>query len=101
VPISAVLEFSALALFAANIVRTLWPPRDPLLRQGRVTADIRVALLLAEYPWLEDPLLEWGIPYLGRVRSVPAELTLGSLAAGERLDPGATVEHINRLIAEG
>ena len=33
-PVSAVLELTAVTLFAANIVRTLWPRRDPLLRTG-------------------------------------------------------------------
>jgi hypothetical protein len=72
-PASAVLELVALALFAANAFRTLWPRRDPLLRTGRATAMTRVAILLAEHPWLEDHLIAWGLRYIGRVRSVPAE----------------------------
>jgi len=59
----------------------------------------RVAVLLAEHPWLEDHLVAWGLRYIGRVRSVPAELTLGSLAAGEGLDPEATVARINVLLS--
>jgi hypothetical protein len=97
-PVSAILEFAALALFAANLLRTLWPRPDPLLRTGRATSETRVAVLLAEHPWLEDRLVAWGLRYLGRVRSVPAELTLGSLAAGEGLDPGATVGRVNALL---
>lgn len=99
-PISAIFELSALTLFAANICRTLWPARDELLRSGRATALTRVAILLAEYPWLEDRLIKWGLNYLGRVRSVPAELTLGSFAIGERFDPDATVAQVNAFLAE-
>jgi hypothetical protein len=98
-PLSAILELSALCLFAANVVRTLWPPVDPLHRTGRVTARTHVANLLAEHPWLEDHLVAWGLRYIGRVRSVPGELTLGSLAAGEGLDPEATVARINVLLS--
>ena len=98
-PASAVLELTALALFAANIFRTLWPRPDPLLRTGQATPATRVAVLLAEHPWLEDHLVAWGLRYIGRVRSVPAELTLGSLAAGEGLDPEATVARINVLLS--
>ena len=97
-PFSAVLELSALCLFAANVVRTFWPPLDSLHRTGRVTARTHVANLLAEHPWLEDHLIVWGLRYIGRVRSVPAELTLGSLAAGEGFDPETTVARINVLL---
>jgi len=89
---------TALALFAANVFRTLWPRRDPLLRTGRATLTTRVAVLLAEHPWLEDHLVAWGLRYIGRVRSVPAELTLGSLAVGEGFDPETTVARINVLL---
>jgi hypothetical protein len=77
-PISALLELSALTLFTANALRTLWPAPDPLLWTGRVTPSTSVAVLLAVYPWLEDHLFAWGLGYVGRVRSVPRELTLGT-----------------------
>jgi uncharacterized protein involved in response to NO len=99
-PLSAVLELTALTLFAANIIRTLWPRRDPLLRTGRATPMTRVAILLAEHPWLEDHLVARGLRYIGRVRSVPAELTLQSLSAGEGFDPGALIADINALLGE-
>ena len=97
-PASAILELTALALFAANVFRTLWPRPDTLLRTGRVTLTTRVAVLLAEHPWLEDHLVAWGLRYIGRVRSVPAELTLGSLAVGEGINPEALVAWINVLL---
>lgn len=100
IPISAILELSALSLFAFNIFQTLWPPQDQFYRTGRVTTMTPAALLLAEHPWLDEPLVDRGLRYLGRVRSVPAELTLGSLAAGEGHDPAATVDQINNMLAE-
>ncbi|RMG40991.1 MAG: hypothetical protein D6725_02215, partial [Planctomycetota bacterium] len=97
-PVSAVLELAALALFAANALRTLWPRRDPLLRQGRVTERSSVAVLLAEHPWIEDRLIELGVDYLARTRSVPRELTVGSLARSERLDPAEFIERVELLL---
>jgi len=97
-PFSALLELAALALFAANIVRTFWPPLDPLLRTGQATLRTPVALLLAEYPWLEDQLLGWGFGYVGRVRSVPRELTLGTLARSEGKEPEEILARINDLL---
>lgn len=98
-PVSSILELLALSLFTANALRTLWPRPDPLLRTGRATPMTRVATLLAEHPWLEDHLFAWGLRYIGRVRSVPAELTLASLAVGEGFDPEPIVGRVNDLLA--
>jgi hypothetical protein len=97
-PLSALLELSALSLFTANALRTLWPARDPLLRTGQVTRSSSVAVLLAEKPWIEDQLFDWGLAYIGRVRSVPRELTLGSMAASEGQSPDEIVSRINNLL---
>jgi uncharacterized protein involved in response to NO len=99
-PASAILELTALVFFSANVFRTLWPRPDPLIRTGRATLATRVAVLLTEHPWLEDHLIAWGLRYIARVRSVPAELTLGSLVAGEGLDLKATLARINFLMGE-
>jgi hypothetical protein len=99
-PFSSLLELSALALFAANVIRTLWPPSDPLLRTNRVSRTTSVAVLLAEHPWIEDDLHAWGLKYIGRVRSVPKELTLGSLVESEKLDPEGLITRINERLAE-
>lgn len=97
-PFSALLELAALTLFTANIVRTLWPPPDPLIRTGRATLRTSVALLLAEHSWLEDQLVDWGFAYVGRVRSVPGELTLGTLSRSEGKDPEEVLTRINDLL---
>jgi hypothetical protein len=59
-----------------------------------------VAVLLAEHPWLEDHLFAWGLGYVGRVRSVPRELTLGTLAASEEKPPEEIIASINELLRE-
>jgi hypothetical protein len=97
-PFSAVLEWAALVLFAANALRTLWPPAHPLLRTGQVVPTTSVALLLSEHPWLEDHLFALGLRYVGRVRSVPRELTLGTLAASEGKASEEIITRINDLL---
>jgi hypothetical protein len=97
-PLSALLELAALGLFTANAVRTLWPPRDPLRRTGRITVTTPVAALLARHPALEDELITAGIGYLARVRAVPAELTIGSMLTNEGVDPGAILARLNALL---
>lgn len=98
-PLSSILELAALALFTINVVWTLWPAPDPLLRRSQATARTPVALLLAEHPWLEDSLFAWGLAYIGRVRSVPGELTLGTLAASEGKEPADILTRINEQLA--
>lgn len=99
-PISSMLEFAALVLFAINALRTLWPPPDPLLRTGQAANTTSVAVLMNECPWLEDHLFAWGLDYIGRVRSVPRELTLGSLAKSEGQEPEEIVARVNDLLRD-
>jgi hypothetical protein len=99
-PFSAVFELFALALFSGNALRTLWPAADPLLRTRRAPPATSVAVLLAEYPWLEDCLFAWGFVYVGRVRSVPRELTLGTLSMSEGKDPEEIIARINELLVQ-
>jgi hypothetical protein len=98
-PISAVLEWLALLLFAITITGTMFH-RDPLLKQGRVTKRSSLAVLLAEHPWIEDRLRPMGTHYLERARSVPDELTIGSFAASEGFDAMVVVTKINAWLAE-
>lgn len=76
-PLSGVLEVGGLVLFSANVLATMWSSPEGEVRAGQITLRTSVAALLAEYPDLEDALFAWGVKYVGRVRSVPRELTLG------------------------
>jgi hypothetical protein len=96
---SAVLELAALALFTANALRTLWPPRDPLCSRDRAALGTSVAGLLAAYPELEDELIASGVGYLARVRTVPSELTLGTLLTSKGYPVAPTLERINTFLA--
>lgn len=98
-PFSAGFEWTALLLFTIAAVRTMWPPPDPLLRDGRVTREGRVAALLEAHPWLEDELIDWGIDYVRRVRQVPSSLTIGTFAEGNGFEPGALIARIEAAIA--
>lgn len=94
-PYSALCELTAFALFSANCLRTLWPPRDSLFRKGVVTERSSLKTLLAEHPAIEDEFVRWGFTYIARVRAVPSELTIGSFARGEGRNPAHTVERVN------
>jgi hypothetical protein len=98
-PISAVMEWLALMLFAVTITATMFR-RDPLLTQGRVNRRASLAVLLAEHPWIEDRLRPTGTRYLERARSVPNELTIGSFATSEGFEPTELVNKINAWLAE-
>jgi hypothetical protein len=98
-PISGALEWLALALFALNAVATM-VRTDPLLRTGLVSKRSSLAVLLAEYSWIEDRLLPLGTGYLQRARSVPDELTIGSFAESEGLNSEQLVSQVNRWLNE-
>lgn len=97
-PLSAGLELVALILFGVLLLRTMWRLEDPLVRSGRVTRFTPLALLLATHPWLEREMLQWGLRYLGRVRAVPPELTLGSFAESEGWPVDALLTRINTAL---
>ncbi len=99
-PISAVLEWSALLLFAINLTATMFHS-DPLLKRGRVTKRSSLAVLVAEHPWIENRLRPLGTRYLERARSVPDELTIGSFAESEGFDAAQFVSEINAWLADG
>jgi len=93
-PVSGVLEVGGLVLFSVNVLATMYFSPERAVRSGHITLRTSVATLLAEFPDLEDALFAWGVKYLGRVRSVPRELTLGSLCRSEGLDPEQILQRI-------
>ena len=98
-PFSGVLEWFAIVLFAVGAVATMVHV-DPLLKRGYVSKRSSIAVLLAEYPWIEDRLLSGGTGYLQRARSVPHELTIGTFAEHEGYDAGQFVSQINGWLEE-
>jgi len=98
-PTSSLLEWTALLLFSINIAATMFR-RDPLLKRGIVTMRSSLAVLLAEYPEIEDRLRPQGSGYLQRTRSVPRELTLRAYASKEGLDPTQLIADINRWLQQ-
>jgi hypothetical protein len=97
-PLSSILEWLALMLFALTATATMFHV-DPLRKLGHVTGRSSLALLLAEYPWIEDRLRMGGTRYLGAPRSVPDELTIDSFAQSEGYDTVELVERINLWLA--
>jgi hypothetical protein len=98
-PISALLEWSAMLLFAMGMAATMFH-RDALERRGRITKRSSLAVVLAEHPWIEDQLRPTGTRYLERARSVPDELTIDSFAQSEGLDAAELVCKINAWLTD-
>lgn len=99
-PVSGLVELTALVLFAANVVRTMWPAADSVLNGAPVSRNSRMVDVLSCYPWIEDDLIEWGMEYVTRVRQVPTELTVGTFAVTAGYNADETVARINDLIRE-
>ncbi len=99
-PFSALLEWFALLLFFISCVSTMYHA-DPLLKRGSVTKRSSLAVLLAEYPWIEDRLVSYGSEYVERARSVPQELTIETFAKIEGYDAIRFVAEVNTWLSEG
>lgn len=99
-PYSAFFEWTALLLFTISCSATMYGA-DSLIKQGRVSKRSSLAVLLAHYHWVEDRLIEGGLGYLARTRSVPPELTIGSAAESEGQDADELVEQINAWLGSG
>jgi hypothetical protein len=97
-PYSALFEWLALVLFTISCVATMYQ-RDLLLTKGRVSKRSSLAILLAEHPWIEARLIARGIKNLERVRSVPQELTVCSVAESEGQDADELICEVNAWLA--
>ncbi len=98
-PVSAIFEWTALLLFTVSVLRQ-FARRRTLLNANRVTSHTSLAELLAAAPMIEDKLIQRGFAYLLRARSVPSELTIGSFALSEKVDPAELVEWINEHLTQ-
>lgn len=99
-PVSALLEWAALLLFAINAIATMLHT-DALFSIGQATLRSSLSVLLGEYPEIEDRLIAAGSQYLARTRSVPSELTIGSFAESEGWEPMDLIDQVNGWLSGG
>ena len=85
-PISALLELSAVILFVTNLGGTLGRPVPAWFGPEEVRASMPLYWYITSYPSTRRLLVEAGLKTLGRRREVPRSLTLADAAKADGAD---------------
>ncbi len=93
-PVSALLELTAVLVFAWNIGRTLATPMPAWFEREQVKDSMSVYWYITAYPATRKLLIDAGLRSLDRFREVPKSLTLREAAEADGVDPRLVV---NRL----
>jgi hypothetical protein len=93
-PVSAVIELTAVLLFALNIGRTLATPMPAWFLRQQVKDTMPLYWYVTSYPATRRLLIEAGVRTLATAREVPRSLTLREAAEAEGLDSRELVERL-------
>ncbi|HWQ53353.1 MAG TPA: NnrS family protein [Bryobacteraceae bacterium] len=85
-PVSAVVELTAVVLFAVNIGATLVSPMPAWILPRTVHENLPLYWYVTSYPATRPLLERAGLRMLGQVREVPRALTLREAAEAEGVD---------------
>ncbi len=85
-PGSAILELSAVMLFALNISATLLSPMPAWIEARTVDENLPLYWYVNAYPETRKLLAAAGLKTLARVRDVPRALTLREAAEADQVD---------------
>jgi uncharacterized protein involved in response to NO len=92
-PISAIIELTAVLAFALNLGVTLARPFPAWIALDGVTADLPLYWYVSAYPRTRRIMERAGLATLARVRRVPQSLTLRAAAAADHAD-------VDRIVGE-
>ena len=85
-PISALLELSAVVIFVVNMGMTLFQPIPAWFGPGGVAPHLPVYFYVTSFPKTKRVLIEAGLKTLDRVRDVPRSLSLQEAAEADGAD---------------
>ncbi len=85
-PLSALLELTAVILFVMNLALTLRQPLPAWFEPDEVNETLPVYWYVTSFPGTRSLLVRAGLKTLGRVRNVPRSLTLAEAAAADNVN---------------
>jgi NnrS protein len=85
-PVSALLELSAVVIFVANMGMTLFQPVPAWFGPGGVAPHLPLYFYVTSFPKTRRVLVDAGLKTLDRVRDVPRSLSLQEAADGDGAD---------------
>lgn len=98
-PVSGVLELTAVILFGLNMALTVRAPVPAWLDPGDVHARLPLHWTVTMYPETRKILVGAGLKTLGRIEKPPRTLTLEEAATADRADAAALVEALRQFFA--
>jgi hypothetical protein len=93
-PVSALLELSALLLFAINIGKTLAAPMPAWFGREQVKDTMPLYWYVTSYPATRPLLIEAGLRTLARARDVPKSLTLREAVEADGADLESVLDRL-------
>lgn len=93
-PVSALIELTAVLLFAFNMGRTLATPMPAWFRREQVKDTMPLYWYVTSYPATRRVLIAAGIHTLAEAREIPKTLTMREAAEAEGVDSRAVVKKL-------
>ncbi len=93
-PVSALLELTAVVLFVVNMGMTLNQPAPAWFGPEGVKATLPVYWYVASFPKTKPVLIKAGLKTLARVREIPRSLTLAEAVAADSADVEQTLSEL-------
>lgn len=87
-PVSAILELSAVLIFVVNLGMTLFQPVPAWFGPSGVAPHVPLYFYVTSFPKTKRVLIDAGLKTLGRVRDVPRSLSLQEAAEADEADIG-------------
>jgi hypothetical protein len=97
---TGLLELTAIALFAFNLIVTVRNRRHVYRAGEPLTPDVRVREAVNVHPTLQTRLREAGVDMFDKTLFIAPSLTFGALALGEGKSPQKFLEEIQEPRSE-
>ncbi len=99
-PISAILELTAVVIFVANMGMTLTQKIPAWFSPAGVNTNNLVYFYVASFPKSKPVLINAGLKTLGEIREVPRSLTLQEAAEADGADVGKLLDALKAFFAD-
>lgn len=99
-PVSALLELTAVVIFVVNLGATLTQPMPAWFPPEGANANLPVYWYVTSFPKTRAILIESGLETLARVREVPRSLSLGEAAAADGADLDETLARLREFFRQ-
>jgi hypothetical protein len=96
-PVSAVIELTAVVLFGINIGKTLATPVPSWFGREQVRDSMSLYWYVASYPATRKLLIQCGLKTLAKVRKIPLSLTVRQAAEADGVDPELVVKRLGEF----